>query len=312
MKRRIRSLLLIFGVFVSISVGGAVRDVAGTVPNFSHIILIVMENKEFDEVIGNPKAPNFNGWAKHYALLTNYYSITHPSLPNYLALVAGDTFGIQEDCTDCYIKATSLPDLLEAKGRSWKTYQESLPSAGFTGNGSGLYVKKHDPFVYFDSIRMDRARRERGVVPLTELKADLKQGRLPDYAFIMPDLCHSSHSCEFDVTDKWLGTIVNDILRSPVFDQNALLVLTFDEGRTNLGGAEAPPLAAGGRIATILISPLVRPGYKDVTPYSHYSLLKTIAAAWGLEPPGHAGDPATKVIELPWRPNGAAERMKLL
>lgn len=89
----------------------------GMVPAFSHVIIIIFENKEFDQVIGNSRMPRFNGLSKQYTLLTRYHAIKHPSLPNYLALVSGETFGIDSDCTDCFVNARSLPDLLEAGGR---------------------------------------------------------------------------------------------------------------------------------------------------------------------------------------------------
>jgi phospholipase C len=279
----------------------AMPAVSVLVPKFSHVLVIMIENKEFDQVIGNAKMPNFNGWAKKYALLTQYYAVTHPSLPNYVALISGDFFGLQSDCIDCYLQAQSLPDLLEAGGRSWKTYQESLPSAGFTGNFSGKYAKKHNPFLYFDAIRLDPARCQRSVVPLTQLAVDLEQGNLPDYAFIVPNLCNSSHDCGVNITDKWLGRVVNSILQSSAYDRNCLIVLTFDEGTTNQGCCGSPALANGGRIATVLISPLVKTGFEDSTPYTHYSLLKTIAAAWGLEELGHAADSEASLIALPWQ-----------
>lgn len=274
---------------------------AAAVPRFSHVLVIVIENKEFPQVVGNPAMPNFNLWARQYALLTRYYGVTHPSLPNYLALIGGDFFGIQDDCTDCSIDALSLPDLLEAGGRSWKAYLEGLPSAGFIGGSSGRYRKKHNPFVYFDPVRKDPARLERSIVPLEMLTADLENGQMPDFAFIMPDMCNSSHDCAVDVTDGWLGRIVGSILGSPAFDAESLLVLTFDEGTTTQGCCGAPATAGGGRIATILISPLVLREYQDATPYSHYSLLKTILAAWGLGAIGHTSDPAVNMILKPWR-----------
>jgi phosphatidylinositol-3-phosphatase len=272
-----------------------------SVPRFSHIIVIIMENKEFEQVIGNARMPNLNSWAKEYTLLTQYFGVSHPSLPNYVALIGGDTFGIQSDCTDCYLKAKSLPDLVEAGGRSWKTYQESLPSAGFTGNFSGKYAKKHNPFLYFEAIRKDSERCRRSIVPLIQLAADLKQGQLPDYAFIVPNLCNSGHDCGVETTDNWLGKVVNSILESPAFDRNSLLVLTFDEGTTSRGCCGSPPQAGGGRIATVLISSWSKKSYEDPTPYSHYSLLKTIAAAWGLEELAHSSDPQTNLIVLPWQ-----------
>lgn len=290
------------GILVVLSAGIGWRgQAARPVPDFSHVFVIAAENKEFEEVIGNTIMPNFNGWAKQYALLTRYYAVTHPSLPNYLALVSGDFFGIQSDCTDCYIQAQCLPDLLEAGGRSWKTYQEGLPKPGFTGPRSGRYAQKHNPFVYFDAVRLDSDRCRRSVVPLDRLAADLAQGRLPDYSFIMPDLCNSGHDCGLEVTDAWLRRVVNSILNSPGFDRTSLIVLTFDEGTTDRSCCGSPPLASGGRIATVLISPLVKPGFQDETPYSHYSLLKTIAAAWGLKELGHAADPSVNLISLPFQ-----------
>jgi phospholipase C len=271
------------------------------VPNFSRVIVVIFENREFDQVIGNSRMPRFNGLSKQYTLLTRYYAIKHPSLPNYLALVSGETFGIDSDCTDCFVNARSLPDLLEAGGRSWKTYQEGLPRAGFKGSSSERYAIKHNPFLYFDAIRNDQTRCRRSVVPLNQLDTDLKEGQLPDFAFIVPDLCHSSHDCDLKVTDVWLGRIVDSIMNSPAFDQNSLLVLTFDEGTTNEGCCGPSPLAKGGRVATVLISPLVKKGFEDSMPYSHYSLLKTISAAWKFEELGHASEPAANLIVLPWQ-----------
>jgi hypothetical protein len=273
----------------------------GSVPKFSHVIIVAMENKEFGDVVGNRRMPNFNRWAGQYALLTRYYAVSHPSLPNYLALVSGDFFGIQSDCTNCVVNAKCLPDLLEPAGRSWKAYLEGLPEPGFLGSSSGRYAMKHNPFVYFKSIRNDSARLTRGVVPLTQLAQDLDQNALPDYAFIMPDMCNSSHDCGVEVTDAWLGRVVVPILKSSAFDVHSLLVLTFDEGTTTRGCCGSPPLAAGGRIATVLISELVKPGFRDETPYCHYSLLKTVLASWGLGDLGRTSDQAVSLILLPWR-----------
>jgi len=273
----------------------------GLVPKFSHVIVIIFENREFRDVVGNRRMPNFNRWADQYTLLTQYYAITHPSLPNYLALVSGDFFGIESDCLNCWVNARSLPDLLEAGGRSWKAYVEGLPAAGFLGNFSGKYAMKHNPFVYFQNIRKDPARLNRSVVPLTQLAADLEKEGLPDYAFILPDMCNSSHDCDLEITDAWLGRIVGSILQSPAFDADSLLALTFDEGTTSRECCGRPPLAKGGRVATVLVSGLVKTGYQDATPYSHYSLLKTILRSWSLEDLGHTSDPAVGLILQPWK-----------
>src|SRR2546427_9471693 len=111
----------------------------------SHVVLIVMENHEYQEVIGAAEASYVNSLAARSVLLTRSYAITHPSLPNYLALVGGSTFGIHSDCTDCAAVGRNLGDQLSAKGVSWKAYMEDLPSACWQGGGSGGYAKKHDP-----------------------------------------------------------------------------------------------------------------------------------------------------------------------
>ena len=102
------------------------------IPDFDHIIMIMFENRDYDQVIGNEDMPVFNQLAEENVLLTNYYAVTtKASLPNYIALIGGDTFGITNNCKDCWIDAPSLPDLLEDAGKTWKTYQEDLPDTVF-------------------------------------------------------------------------------------------------------------------------------------------------------------------------------------
>ena len=103
------------------------------VPAFKHVVVVVMENKERGQVLGNPSAPAFNAFARQGAVLRGYRGVTHPSLPNYLALVSGSTHGISSDCTSCTVAGRSLADTLEAKKLTWKAYAEGLPRAGWTG-----------------------------------------------------------------------------------------------------------------------------------------------------------------------------------
>ena len=114
-----------------------------------------------------PKCRTSTHWPSRTPLLTQHYAVAHPSLPNYLALIGGDTFGVTFDCTKCIYNAITLPDLIEASGRTWKAYQEDMPSPCFAGAESGNYAMKHNPFVYFEPIRLDAARCRRSVVPIT-------------------------------------------------------------------------------------------------------------------------------------------------
>ncbi len=270
------------------------------VPNFSHIVVIVFEDKEYGSVVGNGQLPYFNLLAGTYTLLTSYFSVSHPSLPNYLALIGGDTFGVIENCEDCFLAVPSLPDFIEQSGRTWKTYQDDMPDPCY--NGSTMrYLQEHNPFVYFDSIRLDAQRCRRSVVPLAQLDGDLALNDLPNFVFIAPDICYSSNTCDLPLADAWLKQQIDKLY--PVLESSGepfLIILTWDEGESNLGccGLSQP---AGGRVATVLISPQVKQNFKDETPYSHYSILKTISEAWGLPQAGHAADAETNLIAAPWK-----------
>ena len=271
------------------------------VPDFEHIVLVVFENKEFGLIFGNSGMPYFNQLAKSNTLLTQYYAVTHPSLPNYLAMVGGDTFGINFDCTKCIVDAASLPDLIEASGRTWKAYQEDMPSPCFPDAEAGNYAMKHNPFMYFQPIRLDKTRCTRSIVPFTQLSLDLAAGALPNFMFITPNLCNDAHDCPISVSDAWLKNLMGQL--APALDVNGksyLIVITWDEGQGDHSCCGLPP-AAGGRVATILVSPQVKNGFQDDTPYSHYSLLKTIETAWHLSLLGHSADAETTLITAPWR-----------
>ena len=273
--------------------------VSGKVPEFSHVIVIILENEEAGNIIGNSDMPYLNKLAQQYATLTNYYAVTHPSLPNYIAMTSGDTQGITSDCTNCFVNQTNLMDLIEKSGRTWKAYMEDMPAACTLGN-VGQYAQKHNPFVYYDDIRTNAARCQQNDVPYTQFESDLKNNQLPAFSWITPNMCNDAHSCPVATADQWLGPVVDNILHSKAFDQNSLLVITFDEGTTAVGCCGLPS-KAGGKIVTLLVSKLVKPGFQDETPYTHYSLLKTIETSWGLQPMlGHAGDAGTTLISSPW------------
>jgi hypothetical protein len=269
-------------------------------PNFDHIVLIMLENRDYQAAIDGKQMPLLAALARQNVLLTNYYAVTHPSLPNYIALMSGSTQGITTDCNGCFVNQPNLADRIEASGRTWKAYLEGLPSACFVGN-SGNYAQKHDPLIYFDSIRQDATRCDRSILPLTSLESDLANNQLPNFAYIMPDLCNSGHSCSAGVADKWVNDMVQKLQASPALGKNSLIMIAFDEASdsdtTGCCGISSP---AGGHVAAVLISPSAIPGYQDATPYSHYSLLKTILAAWNLPALGQTTQAAILPITAPW------------
>jgi phospholipase C len=193
-------------------------------------------------------------------LLTQYYAIRHPSLPNYIALMGGDTFGIDSNCNDCFINAPSLPDLIEASGRTWKTYQEDMPEPCFVGS-KGQYAQKHNAFIYFDPIRLNTARCQQSVLPLTALQTDMLTNSLPNFFFIMPNLCNSAHDCKLNVADAWLTDLLNVLI--PALDstgESYLLVMLFEEGQGSHtccglpepGGGRSPKMDLKTQLLTLI------------------------------------------------------------
>jgi phosphatidylinositol-3-phosphatase len=271
------------GALLGVLLAGAVllpgaEATTPVVPDFSHVIVVVLENKSQQDLLGNPAAPYFNALARRSALLSRYGGVTHPSLPNYLALVSGSTQGITSDCTSCTVSARNLADTVEAGHRTWKAYAENLPRPGFTGASAGLYAKKHEPFLYFRDI-VRSAGRLRRVVPLTQLYRDLGARKLPDLALVTPNVCHDMHDCPVPLGDAWLRHFLPRLLRSPELADGVVFVIA-DEPRFSLpAGAPVPALAAG---------PLVKPGSRYAARSSHYGLLRTIEDAWGLRRLGHS------------------------
>ena len=260
------------------------------------IAVIVMENEEFGDVIGSRDAPYIRGLARRYALATRMFAVSHPSLPNYLALTGGSTAGIDSDCTDCSVSGSGIAGQLSRKGIAWRAYMEGLPRPCFMRSDAGRYAKKHDPFVYYRSVAASRALCG-NVVPLSTLRGDERRGRLPRLVWITPDLCHDMHDCSVSVGDRFLARTVPALLHA--LGPRGLLVLTWDEGSSDAGCCR---LAAGGHIATILAGPLARAGARLRTASDHYSVLQLLEDLFGVSRLGHAGCPCTPTLQplLAW------------
>ena len=262
----------------SASAGQTLGSPTSALPTLSHIFIIVMENESGRQIIGNPAAPFINGLADHYSLATNYSALYHPSLPNYIALTSGSNQGITDDrsppSAGYAVNATNLADRIEASGRTWKLYGESMPAPGYASNAH-LYATRHIPFLYYKDILDNAARRTSHVVPYTQLAADLSSASTtPDYAFITPNTVDDMHDAPIAVGDAWLARNVPLILRSPAFTSSrSLLVITWDEGS-----------AGDNHVATIFAGSAAKLGYRSIRPYDHYSLLHTIEADWHLQP----------------------------
>jgi phospholipase C len=199
------------------------------------------------------------------ANLSNFFAITHPSYPNYLALTAGSTFGINTDGQSDLDK-TNIVDLLETAGISWKVYAEQYPDKPcYKGVISNGYVRKHLPMLSFVDVQNNAARCAK-VVPATQLTKDVVSNNLPQYSLYIPDLDNDGHDTGVGFATKWLKGFLPPLQDKPNFAAGTLVVITFDEG---LDGST-------NQIYTVLSGEPVKPGSVNNTRYTHYDLLRTI------------------------------------
>lgn len=272
----------------SSSSGG--RAGGGTGAKTAHVMVIVLENREASSVINNPSAPYLRSLASRYGLATQSYGMSHPSLPNYLALTGGSTFGITSDCTDCSVSAPSLVDQLQAAGIDWKAYMEGMPTPCFPGVSTPQgYAKRHNPFSYFTRITSDPSRCDR-VVPYTQLSGDLASGSAPPFLWVTPDVCHDGHDCPTSTTDSWLSANLPPVLGSSWYRDGGIVIITWDEGETDAGCCNGN--ANGGHVATIVVSATAPTGARSSTPVDHAGTLATIEDLFGLSHLNGAKDPA--------------------
>ena len=247
-----------------------------SIPNFSHVYVIIFENKEYSSVVGSSSAPYINSLISQYGLSTSFYAERHPSEPNYIALTSGGTQGIADDGV-YNLGVNNLFDQITASGRTWKSVMQGYPgncstvsssSAVTDGVGkSGAYVRKHDPAISYTSISGNSAK----CANITNLASF--DPAAANFQFITPNMINDMHDGTVADGDNFLKAFLPKITSSSAF-ANSVVYVTFDEGTTNVNG--------GGHIMTIAITPNMTASYKTSASYTHYSMLRTIEQAWGL------------------------------
>jgi phosphatidylinositol-3-phosphatase len=228
----------------------------------SHVVWIVMENKGYAQVIGSPGAPYENGLASSYGLATDMSAVSHPSLPNYVALTSGSTQGVADDAgpSSHPLGATSV--FAQMHG-DWRSLEESMPAPCVRASG-GDYAVRHNPAVYYTSIAAECGARDVPLAPTPDISAR--------FTFITPDLCSDTHDCSVGTGDAWLAAFVPKLLATPEYAGGSTVIfLTWDE---NDG-------SAGNRVPAIVISPWTH-GVRDDTPFTHYSVLRTTEELLGV------------------------------
>ncbi len=251
-------------------------------PRFAHphVFVIVMENLGYSAALATPADAAL---AHRYAYTTDYYATTHPSLPNYISLLAGSTLGITSDCVSCFVNAPNLPTELSSAGVSWAAYMEAMPGPCYLSPyaPSGLYAGKHDPFVYFDNIRSNPSLCN-GIQPLSNLTPLLTgaAAAVPNFVWVTPNLCNDGHNCSPEAAGQWLTGMVSRITASAAWRGGGALYVTWDEGNggdfSGLVGSAVSSSGGGGHVLTLVIEPHLASGTRFTQLLDHYSLLKTI------------------------------------
>jgi acid phosphatase len=249
------------------------------VPASNHVFFLAEENQSYSSVIGNSNLPYINSLAQQYGLATSYYGNTHPSIGNYFMMTTGQIYTND----DSYMGPlpASVDNIVRrvlTAGKTWKSYAEGLPSAGYTGGNTGSngdYYKRHNPFSYFSDVA-NSSTEKMNLVSTDQLATDLTSNQVPNLAFIVPNGMDDAHDGTPKQMDNWLSQWVPKILASQAFQDGGILFITFDESLTSDNAH------GGGQIVTIVISPDGKAGYKSTTLYQHQSLLKTMLMALGL------------------------------
>ncbi len=298
-----------------------------------HLIVIMMENESRGSIVGSTKAPYQTALAHQCGELTNMWAITHPSLPNYLAMNSGvETLGTFHDCPPRYATQTCISNdanvfqQLQTAGLSWRGYAEDMTgNCQLTGNGS--YAPRHNAPVYFTDLATAPAGQASACatydVPMGSLSSrtgqfysDLASGGLPSYSLIAPNLVDDAHSSSITTGDSYLQQLIPLITAGPNYQAGDTdIVVTYDEGagsdKKQDEDCTNQALDTAGKqsscnIPFIVAAPYEPAGTSDAAFCTLYCLTRTIESTFGLPLLGHAADPATRDLttELNLSPPG--------
>jgi len=276
-------------LFVASLVAGSA---AAQVPQYDHVVVVMMENHSFSEIIGSASAPYINSLASQGATFTQSFGIEHPSQPNYLDIFSGANQGTTgtDACVAVLVSADNLGNQLISANFTFVGYSEDLPIAGSTTCSSGFYKRKHNPWSDFANLSGLLAAITNQ--PFSSFPGD--SSTLPTVSFVVPNQCHDMHGdtgCSSGLIaagDAWLQANIDAYIQwAPT--HNSLLVLTWDEDDSS----------ASNQIATIFFGAHVIPGLYSES-INHYSVLSTLEAMYGL--PALAGaatkTPITDVFRI--------------
>jgi acid phosphatase len=260
--------------------GGGGRGVINPPPASAHVFLVVEENHSYSQVIGNSAMPYLNGLASKYGLATQYYANVHPSIGNYFMLTAGQIETIDDSFSGTISDDNIVRELVKAN-KTWRSYADGLPQAGYLGGDVYPYLKRHNPVTYFsDVIGTSQAN---NVVPFSQFSSDLGSGNLPDFSMIIPNALNDAHDGSLASADQWLSANIDPLIKSSGFQSGGLLIILFDESVfTDL-------THVGGHVAMVVVGAKAKSGYQSTTFFQHESTLRLMLSTLGVNSfPGNA------------------------
>jgi hypothetical protein len=243
--------------------------------HYDHVIWIVMENKAATSVRGSA-APATTSIAARCGRAADYHAVTHPSLPNYIALTSGSTHGITDDSNPSKhrIGGSSIFSVVAAAHRRWATYAESMPKP-CVGTSSGRYAVRHNPATYYQSLGRTCAANDlpMGTPTSGGLATALRTGALPAFTLMIPNLCNDTHDCSVATGDRWLGRWLTTITSSPTYaaGRTAVFVTWDEDDNTRVN-----------KVLLVVVAPSVRPGTVIRGAYTHLNLLRTTEDMLGM------------------------------
>ena len=245
---------------------------AAALPRPTHVVIVVEENRSEGHIIGSPQTPFINALATHGANMAQSFAETHPSEPNYLALFAGNTFGLTKD--SCPVNAGNAPNLgseLLAAGYTFIGYAEDLPAVGSPVCSAGKYARKHVPWANFTNVPPTNS------VPFSAFPMG-NYANLPTVSFVIPNNDNNMHDGSIAAGDAWLNRQLSGYANWAVAN-NSLLIVTWDEDDNG----------SRNQIPTVLYGAHVQPGTYDEQ-ISHYNVLSTLEQMCGLGKTGNAAN----------------------
>jgi acid phosphatase len=289
------------------NVGNGSGGTTASIPQVQHVVVVTLENANYGDVVGTQNMPYLANLISQGALVSKYYANTHPSLPNYFMMTTGEAITNDDSYSDTATADNNIVREMAAAGKTWKVYTESLPSAGYIGGDQGPYLRHHNPFTYFSDVQQSTPQAAK-CRSLYAVRLGHHDGRfpfkLPNYAFVVPNLVDDAHSCitggttdctlssRLKTADGWLQTNIGPLLNTTEFQTSGLLIALFEESADDITNG-------GGHVLAMMTGTHVRAGYNtSTTSYDHRSLLSLTMKTIGVANIPNGADAAPQMTEF--------------